>query len=93
MVVEVVRQAKKHRNEKDKRVPGEVRRWWDIQEVLDALRENPGAAIKSIETGVSWHGASSKWRAQHQIGGKSERLGYFVTEEEASARLKEAQAK
>jgi hypothetical protein len=45
----------------------------------DTWRKNPASQY----TGVSWHKASQKWRAQIGINGKKKGLGLFSSELEA----------
>jgi hypothetical protein len=43
-------------------------------------------SFSSRHKGVSWDKATQKWQARISHGGKTERLGYFTTEDEAKAR-------
>lgn len=43
---------------------------------------------KSKYDGVSWHSASSKWRARINVSGKRVSLGYFLAEEDAAAAIR-----
>jgi hypothetical protein len=48
------------------------------------------AEATSQHKGVSWHQKKGKWKAHQWIGGKKRHLGYFVTEEEATAAYRQA---
>lgn len=61
--------------------PGNCR-WRSASEQARNQRKRQG--VTSEYRGVSWHGASGKWRSQTAIGGRNRGLGYFDDEEDAA---------